>query len=100
MRGTGTGPLTTLKSDTLTADELVTRPPSESNLSIAVLLLRYRVDRREAPDLHRYHHEFVVEHGEHVSGAAGLLHTRLETPVAGGDGALPRRHPLLVVRWT
>lgn len=66
----------------------------------AHLPLRYRVDRREAPDLLRHHHQSVVEPGEHVPGPAGLLHTRLETPDAGGDGTLRRRHRGLVVRWT
>ncbi len=70
---------------------------SESSLD-AYLLLRYWVDRRESPDLHWYRCEFVVERGEHAPGPAGLLHTRLETPDADGDGALHCCHRLLVVR--
>lgn len=56
------------------------------------------MDGREAPYLYRYRHEFVVERGEHGPGPAGLLHTSLETPDTGGDGALHCCHRLLVVR--
>lgn len=62
-------------------------------------LLRYRVDRCKAPDLHWYHHEFVVECGEHAPGPDGLPDPRLETLDTGGDDALHRCHRLLVVRW-
>lgn len=62
------------------------------------LVLRCRVDGREAPDLHRYHIEFVLERREHGPGPAGLFHPRLEAPDAGSDGALHRCHGFLVVR--
>lgn len=68
--------------------------------SVAHLLLRYRVDRREAPDFHWYHHGLVMECGEHAPGPDSLLHPRLETPVAGGDDALHCSHCFLVVRGT
>lgn len=79
---------------------LVDASAASQSLCACWLPLRDRVDRREAPDLLWYHRQSVLERGERAPGPAGLLHTRLETPDADGDGALHRRHRRLVVRRT